>query len=151
MKAQLIFKFLVCSIVFWLSSCHFFDDFEDTPEGCPFNSGYPCPCDPEHKGEDDMKGRCDDGALCIYLQSDDEKGICAKICNYEDDCWDGPSYGLDRRCIGNPGEEVNLCFIVCEDRGDLSSCPPGLECTLVDADTGLCYPPAPDHSSSERY
>ncbi|MCP4599866.1 MAG: hypothetical protein GY847_04875 [Proteobacteria bacterium] len=146
MRSRKILISLILSNAMLLGSCHLFDDFEEISESCPFNSAYPCACDPQYRG-----GFCDDDSVCVFWEANGEQeGFCSKSCSSPVPCIDTKAYGLDGSCwLRVQSETENQCIVVCMDGDKEESCPPGLECYENAPGFGVCIPPTAIESGSD--
>ncbi len=157
MRTPVLIILCVWSITAGPIGCHFFDDFDELPEDCPLNSGYPCPCDPRHEGYMNTEGLCDDGSTCVYYGQDFDRGFCSSTCFSLDDassCSETEGYGVMGFCwlsLESPsGADIPHCILVCEFDGQREDCPPGLKCLQTVDGFSACFPPAADESSGSE-
>ncbi len=149
MRGHAILMVLVLFFGVLFAGCHFFDDFDDLSDGCPFGSGYPCACDPDDNG-----GLCDDDSSCVYWEDNAGKqGICSAACNGPSDqrpCQDSKGYGTSGICWMKVGDtpQPNACIVRCESGGESDSCPPGMECAETIDNFSGCVPPAAINDNS---
>jgi hypothetical protein len=118
------------------------DTDSDTHEvECPWNSGYPCPCN---------QPNCSDSAPCItYGSSTPFYGTCAKFCSGSDDMTScaNSDFGIQQynggACLFDMEgtTDPDLCALVCGYDGKTGSCPDSLFCMdPMGSGLALCLP-----------